>query len=176
MVKFESKIEQQVPSFMKSNVFILIPNCHSPVYHTQQTKPKMKEIKISWQELMVYHSTYHGFCRIFQKKGKSEISQLLLFILLIIISTDRFFFNSHIQGKNHTLHCREAALCRFTRASYFYRKHQNTSHSTCLNTVYNPLTSPDGLFVAEQRARKERNSTEAQTTVFVGPAARRCPR
>lgn len=40
MVKFESKIEQQAPSFMKSNVFFLIPNCHSPVYHTLQKKKK----------------------------------------------------------------------------------------------------------------------------------------
>lgn len=52
-----------------------------------------------------------------------------------------------MQGKNNTLHCKEAALCRFTRASYFYRKHQNTSHSKCSSTVYNPLTLPDGLFV-----------------------------
>lgn len=79
---------------------------------------------------MVCDSTYHGFCSVFKKeKEKSEISQLLLFILLIIIYIDRCFFNSYIQGRNHTLHCREPAPCRFTRASYFYRKHQNTAHS-----------------------------------------------
>lgn len=51
---------------------------------------------------MVYDSSCHGFCNIFPKRGKSEISQSLLFILFIIIYIDLYFFNSRV-GKKTTI-------------------------------------------------------------------------